>query len=377
MNNVYLLGGRRSPIGIKNGQFKNLPPEIIGSMVLKQVIEDYQLKDIDEIIGGNVVGTGGNMTRLMALTAGVPEEVPAYTVDMQCASGMMSVDLAYQKIKSGQCDLIIAGGFESTSLQPFKCLRHTDPRYQKNPNPFTVSAFSPDEWKESAMLEGAERVAKIERITKAELDFWVKKSHENATRAAEKKALKDLIVPILGKTKDEGIRKNISQKLLDKVPSLVTKEGVINSSNACLMHDGAAFVVLCSQRYLTHHSIKPIAKLIASTLVAGKAKLSPKLAIQAIDQLLVENKLHPEQIKAFEVNEAFAVIDVLFQRAYPNCLFNYNLNGGALAYGHPYGASGAIILLHLLKALDEKGDYGVASVAAAGGLGVALLVEKV
>lgn len=376
MNKVYILGGARSSIGVKNGQFKTVLPEDLGSMVLKDLMKRYELERIDEVIGGNVVGPGGNITRLMSLKAGLSEEVVAYTVDMQCASAMVSIDLAYQKIKSGQCDLIIAGGVESTSLQPTKYYDEKDPRYQKDHSRFTVAQFSPSERGEQVMLNGAERVAKKERMTKEELDFWVIESHQRAKNAAAH--VKELIVEVNGIKKDEGIRPHLNQKLINRLTPLLEKDGKINASNACLMHDGAAFLILCSKAYLQKTKHFPKAELVQTTLVGGEALYSPTLALKAMNKLLTSAQLLPEQISVFELNEAFAVIDVLFHRQYPHLINRYNPLGGALAYGHPYGASGAMILLHLLKGLElSGGEFGVASIAAAGGLGSAVLIRKV
>lgn len=376
MNKVYLLGGARTPIGVKKGQFKHVLPEDLGAMVLKDLIKRYDLQQIDEIIGGNVVGPGGNLTRLMALKAGLPEEVVSYTVDMQCASATIALDLAYQKIKSGQCDLIIAGGFESTSLQPRKSYDKKDPRYNEEDQGFMVSQFSPTEIGEQVMLRGAERVVEKEAIMKEELDFWSIKSHQLAHNASSQ--LKDCIVEVNGIKSDEGIRPKMNQKLINRLTPLLEKDGKINASNACLMHDGAAFLILCSTTYLQKTKQSPKAEVMQTTLVGGNPQYSPTLALKAIKKLLDSAQMSAEQISVFEVNEAFAVIDVLFERTYPHLISRYNPLGGALAYGHPYGASGAIILLHLLKALElSEGEFGVSSIAAAGGLGSAMLIRKV
>ena len=196
MKKVFILGGLRSHIGLKNGIFQFVQPELLGASVLKDLIKKYEIDKIDEIICGNAVGTGGNIARLMTLTAGVSNEVPAFTVDMQCASAMMSIDIAFSKVKSGQCDLIIAGGFESSSLQPMRTYHKNDKRYNTNNPNYTVAQFSPDDNSQNSMLEGAERVAELYQIEKADLDFWVKESHKRAKEAREEKILEDIISPI-------------------------------------------------------------------------------------------------------------------------------------------------------------------------------------
>ncbi|MCC0663913.1 acetyl-CoA C-acyltransferase [Clostridioides sp. ZZV15-6597] len=378
MEDVFILGGLRSHIGLKNGIFQCVQPELLGAKVLKHLIEKYEIDKIDEIICGNAVGTGGNIARLMTLTAGIESEVPAFTVDMQCASAMMSLDIAFSKIKSGQCDLIIAGGFESSSLQPMRTYHKNDKRYNINNPSYAVAQFSPDDNSENSMLEGAERVAKLYKIEKAELDYWVKESHRRAKNTREEKFLEDIISPIDSNTYDEGIRDKMSQRLLDRIPSILGKGSITNAANACLINDGASFLILCSKRYLETTKKNPKAKVINSCTIGTEPHLSPTSAMKAMERILEIEKLNYMDISAIEFNEAFAVIDVLFQRKYPALIDRYNIFGGALAYGHPYGASGAIIALHLLKALEKNnGRYGICSIAAAGGLGSALLIERV
>jgi acetyl-CoA C-acetyltransferase len=377
MKNVYILGGLRSHIGIKNGIFKNVLPEKLGAEVLKELIDRYNLTNIDEIICGNAVGTGGNITRLMSLYAGVSDEVPAYTVDMQCGSGSLSIDLAVAKIKSGACDLIIAGGFESSSLQPTRYYNKNDYRYNEEKPNFQTSQFSPYELEENAMLIGAERVASKFNIKKEELDFWTLESHKRAAKARDLGVLNDSIFSINNSFKDEGIRESINKRLIDRLKPLVKNNGVINAANSCLTNDGAAFVVLCSEKYLKDKNINPKAELISTVLKGSNPLYSPESAILSIDKLLKEQEMEYKDISAFEFNEAFAVIDVIFQRKNPTLINRYNILGGALAYGHPYGASGAIILIHLLKSLEiVNGKYGVSTIAAAGGIGSSILIKR-
>jgi acetyl-CoA C-acetyltransferase len=378
MEKVYIIGGLRSYIGLKNGVYKNVLPEILGAEVLKSLIDKYNLTNIDEIICGNAVGTGGNITRLMALNAGGLEEVPAFTVDAQCASGSVSIDIAFSKISSGQCDLIIAGGFESSSTQPIRSYNKNDNRYVEEDPTFSVAQFSPNEIGEDVMLKGAERVIESENISKEELDFWALESHRRAKKAKDEAVLKDIVISVNKSSCDEGIRENMNQRLLNRMKPLLDKNGKLTAGNTCLINDGAAFIVLCSERFLEKNNIKPKAQIIKSILSGGNPLYSPENAIKATDKLLNSLNLNYEDISAFEFNEAFGVIDVIFQRKNPNLIDRYNILGGALAYGHPYGASGAIIMLHLLKSLEKiSGEYGITAIAAAGGMASAILIKKV
>lgn len=379
MNNVYIIGGLRSYIGIYNGIYKHVPAEVLGAQVLKQVVQKYNLnkQEIDYIIGGNGVGAGGNITRLMALTAGMDNFVPAFTVDMQCSSGLECVAVGADKIASGNADLIIAGGFESSSTQPRRSYNPNHPDY-KDDSYYYSAKFMPDIHRENIMIEGAELTALKENISKEEMDKWVLRSHKLAFKAQEANLLQDMIVSVNNSQKDEGIRPRMSQKLLNRVPKILPNGKLITPANACLINDGAGFVVLCSAKYLKKYNGKPLAKIINSCACGVEPMQSPLGTVAVINKLLQKNDLKSKDIDFFEVNEAFAVIDVLFVRNFPECIDRYNIFGGALAYGHPYGASGTIILLHLLKALNlYQGRLGCCVIAGAGGLGSAMLIERI
>ena len=161
MENAYILGGLRSYVGVVNGIYRHIPAEVLGAEVLKQVMEKYQLREPDYIIAGNGVGAGGNIARLMALTAGVDISVPAFTVDVQCGSGLESIAIAAAKINSGEADVIIAGGFESSSTQPRRGYNPNHPDYAGD-TWYSVAKFMPGIHRETVMLEGAELAAKRE-----------------------------------------------------------------------------------------------------------------------------------------------------------------------------------------------------------------------
>lgn len=377
MRQVYILGGLRSYIGLCNGMYRHIPAEILGAKVLKNLKEKYKIedKDIDYIIAGNGVGAGGNITRLMTLEAGIDENVPAFTVDMQCCSGLESIAVAYAKIASGQADMIIAGGFERSSTQPIRGYNKNHPDYTEN-SFYTVAKFIPNNHRETIMLEGAEYMAIKENIIKEELNLWALKSHERAVRARQEHLLDDIVVSINDSDKDEGIRAKMSERLLKRMPKLLPNGEVTTAGNSCLINDGAAFVIVCSEEYLKKIGQKAQARILDYCACGVNPMLSPMGSIKAIKKLLMQKNMDIKNIDCFEVNEAFAVIDVLFERNFPEVIDRYNIFGGALAYGHPYGVSGAMILLHLIKSLEyRKGKLGCCSIAGAGGLGSAMTIE--
>lgn len=373
MNDVYILGGLRSYIGIKNGIYKNMLPEELASELLKKLINRYSISNIDEVICGNIIGTGGNITRLMCLKAGL-SKVPAFTIDMQCASSMEAINIASLKIKAEDADVIIAGGFESSSMEPLRYYNKNDFRYAKDGR-YTQAQFCVEDYSNEASFNFAERICKIKGINSELLNYYTLESHKKAQKASKGGYLNSIIESINGSTKDEGIRKNMSMHLLERLPKL-KKEGINSIGNISSLNDGAAFIVLCSSKYIKENKIKPIAKIVSYDKTCVEPLLSPYGAIYSAENNLKKNKMTFNDISAIEFNEAFAVIDVLFAEKYKEFLDKYNIFGGALSYGHPYGASGAINILHLIKALEvKKGDYGISSIAASGGIGASFIIK--
>ena len=370
MNRVFILDGLRSHIGKINGVYRNLLAEHLGAAILKELKNRYPILHIDQVIAGNAVGAGGNITRLMILNAGFSNDIPAITIDTQCSSGLSSIQMAEALIRSGYCHCIIAGGFESSSTQPNRRYNINDPRYQGDDTSYTCAQFSPQECSDTVMLDGAERVAHKWGITREELDYQAFLSHKKA--AASRAEMQKVIFPVEGSSKDESIREKMDMKLLSRMPAV--SGALTTAGNSCAINDGAAFVILCSEEYLKKIKHPPKTEILMSFMIAGDPLYSPAFAGQAAEAMLAKANLRLEEIACFEFNEAFAVINALFARSYPNLVERYNPLGGALAYGHPYGASGTIILLHLIQNLHQ-GDYGVCSIAAAGGQGNALLLK--
>lgn len=468
MDKVYLLGGRRSYIGVENGIYRNVSAEELGAFVIKKVMDSYDIspEDIDLVAVGNAIGAGGNIGRLASLMAGVPEKTPVVTVDSQCGSGLAAIMQVAMQIELGMADVAIAGGFESSSSAPERRINKRHPDYMVDgDNVFKVAKFKPGPYDELAMFKGAEKCAATFGMDRHELDMYAIRSHRRAVQSRENGELDDILagsfyeydrsrrtveVYETGKCvnieasqhknetstrkehpeKDEGIRDRISEKLLTRLPALVPGGSYITAGNVCLTNDGAAFVLLCSERFLKKYKenkkyikdmneiIHPF-KIVDIVSVGASPDMSPASIVPAIDKLLERNSLKASDILAWEYNEAFAVIDKLMESYVNKDFSNANVFGGALAYGHPYGASGGIITLHLMKAMEKlmaeeaevsannsvdneagyndvdnkdwnivvKGEdvsetdvsetrYGVCAVAAAGGIGTAMLVSR-
>ncbi|RAK11085.1 acetyl-CoA C-acetyltransferase [Halanaerobium saccharolyticum] len=386
MKKVYILGGLRTAIGKTGGHFKKMLPEDLTAEVLNALLEKYKLEaaDINQVILGNAVGPGGNIARLSLLKAGWPLSIPATTIDFQCGSALSSINMAAALIKSGQSEIIVAGGLESTSLEIKKKLNKNDPRFQEKSDFLERAFFSPAEIGDPDMGIGAENVAELyDNISREEMDRWAIKSHQKALEAQQTGLLDDIILSVKNTRnelidKDEGIRKNISYKLLKRLKPVFKKEGKITAGNSCLTHDGAAAVVLVSEAFLKENNLKAEAEFIMGRDRGVDPNLSPMGPVPVVREILAENKLNTSNLDAVEINEAFAVKILACSQELGLDLAKVNILGGALAYGHPYGASGAIILLHLLQSLKKiNGQYGLAAMGAAGGQGVGTLIKKI
>lgn len=377
LENVVVVGGYRTYIGKKNGIYRHIPAEKLGGHILHKLLEDYGKPDL--VLAGNAVGAGGNIGRLMSLEAGIPDAVPAFTIDSQCSSGMEAIVTAAAKIGSGQQQVVFAGGAESSSTAPRRMVSENAPEY-KGDEIYMAAKFSPGEWRQDAMLWGAEKTAKMSDVSRETLDAWTLRSHELAVKARDAEVFEDIIFPLgMEKECDQGIRRTLSKAFLEKIPTLYEK-GVTTAANACGTQDGAAFVVLCAESYAKKKGWKPWLRYVDMVEVAGNPEMPPLLVNKALEKLFEKTGKKPEEIAAYECNEAFAVIDELFAKKYPACVPVYNACGGALAYGHPYGATGGILTLHLAKRLQqcmEDNVYGVSAIAAAGGQGTAILWKKV
>ncbi len=395
---VYLVAGLRSHLGLQNGIFKEVPPEKLGAALLRQLCVQVPVaREAQLVIGGNAVGSGGNLTRLMALEAGFPVSTPALTVDMQCASALAALSLGYGQIRGGLLDVVLAGGVESSSMQPRRVYQPWDARY--TPEGYMTAQFSPDTDSPRTMLEGAERTAQVYRVPREELDRWAVRSHQKAAEARQSGALAPYVVSLFGSTRDESLRPRMNEKLAKRMPTLFRKDEVealltpeerqktgsctptLTAANACLTQDGAAFLLLCSGRQLEKWSregrnVEPLACIVHVTMAGVEPRFSPLGALAVGEKALEEAGLTVSDVDDFEYNEAFAVISALFARRHPDCVDRYLPLGGALAYGHPYGCSGAVLVLHALAALKQQGGRrALCAIAGAGGTGAAVILE--
>ncbi|GAB6099892.1 thiolase family protein [Halanaerocella petrolearia] len=383
MKKVFIIGGLRTPIGKTNGQLKDFLPKNLAAHILNQTIDKYNLTadKVDQVILGNAVGLGG-LARLSLLEAGWPVEIPGTTIDFQCGSGLSAINFGANLIRGGQSDLIVAGGVESTSLEPRRQFNPTDPRFTGEDDYLDRAIFSPTSLGDPDMGQAAEKVAQVKDISRQSMDQWALRSHQRATKTQQEGLLDEIITSLQMDNqiinKDESIRSNMSLKLLERMSPVFVEEGKVTAGNACLTHDGAAIVILGSKEAVKEYNLNPEAKFIQGTTAGVDPNLSPLGPIPAIKKLLTKEDITLSDIDALEINEAFAVKILACLQELDIAKSKINILGGALAYGHPYGASGAIILLHLLQALKKvNGKLGITSLGVAGGQGIATLIRRI
>ena len=384
---AIIIAARRTAIGRIGGLHRARRIEELGAPVIESVIADSGLQgaDIAEVVIGNAAGGGGNPARLVALSAGLPEAVPALTIDRQCASGLDAILHGARLIMTGAADAVIAGGAESPSTAPWRVAK---PRslYAGLPRFFDQAPFAPPEAGDPQMVEGAENVARAHGIGRQSQDAYALKSHQKAVSAEARGAFDAEIVPLAGgaiERRDECPRASLTAEVLARMPALLPPGGTISAGNSCPVNDGAAMVVLVSESLYARLG-KPPGLLVRDGATAGVSPNLPGLgAVPAVQALFARLGGEPrERLGAIEFNEAFAsqVLASLKILSLEEKLVN--ADGGAIALGHPYGASGAVLVVRLFSRLVREaphrpGPLGLAMLAAAGGLGVAAAFERV
>ena len=380
-----IIAARRTAIGRQGGIHARRKLDALTTPVIHAVLSDAGVgpESVDALILGNAAGGGGNPARLVALTAGLPVSMPALTVDTQCASGLDAIVAAARMIEGGAAEIVLAGGAESPSTAPWRVERPENP-YRDLPQFFSQATFAPGAGGEISMIEAAETIAQDYKISRERQDRFALESHQKAMQAIKSGALGDEIVPI-GKGenegRDEGPRASLSEALLVRMPPLTGKTGTVTAGNSCQINDGAAVVLLVSYRKWREIGSPPGLAIVAAASAGIEPRILGLAAVPAVRKLQRMTGSTIGDAHAIELNEAFAaqaiatldLLDVPPDRT--------NSHGGALAYGHPYGASGAILVARLFTRLIRQscmiGDSGLALIAGAGGIGTAAQFQRV
>ena len=395
MQEAYIVSAIRTPLGRFGGILAGFSPVNLGAIAMQAALEQAGISGeaLDLYIFGNVLraGHGQSLPRQAAFKAGIPETVNGYAVDMVCSSGMMSVMNAATAIRSGEAEIVLAGGMESMSQTGFFLSHRARWGYKfllGSPEQLTDILLYDgltDPTTAEAMGSQAERLAATYKIARTDLDEVALYSQQRAAIATEQGWFKNEIVPIevqskkglLLADKDEGIRPETTLQSLTKLKPAFGEDGVFTAGNSSQISDGAAALVLASGEAVERYGLKPLARVVGGAWAGGEAWRFPEVPILAVKKLLDKLKMRIYDFDLFENNEAFALSNVLFHRMLGIPYEKLNVYGGAIALGHPIGASGARIMVTLLNALQERnGQLGLAAVCHGTGGGTAIALER-
>lgn len=386
-----ILSGARTPFGKFGGGLSSLTATQLGGIAVKEALQraNVQPEEVQEVILGTVLqgGQGQIPSRQAAREAGIPWEVKTETINKVCASGMRSVTLADQIIRAGDEELIVAGGMESMSNAPYILpkarwgMRMGDAALQDLMlHDGLTCSFSGVH-----MGTYGNNTAEEFEITREEQDKWAYRSHQRAVTAIEKGVFAEEIIPVtihgrkgdpIVVKDDEAPRKDTSVEKLAKLSPAFDKNGTITAGNAPGVNDGAAALVLMSEERAQKEGREPLAYILGHTAIATEAKDFPQTPGLVINALLKKTGKTVDDIDLFEINEAFAAVSLASSKIANIDSEKVNVNGGAVALGHPIGASGARIILTLAYELKRRGGgIGIAAICSGGGQGDAIMIE--
>lgn len=373
---VYIIDAKRSPVHHVNSAFSQLEPEQLTAPLYKHFQIHHGINDrvpADEVFMGNAVGPGGNLARLSLLEAGYDMSVPGVTVDRQCGSGLEAVHQGFRHLQAGAADTVIAGGVESTSRAPKRSFFASEA--------YPVSStqerarFSPKFIGDPDMGEAAETVAEAYSISRADQDAFAERSYRLSWEEAAQPGISREIVPVSTIRADAELRSpDKMSKIIRRAPAVFQEQGTVTAANSSRISDGAALTLMASQSSCRRHGLEPALEIIDAAAVGVDPTMPGIGPVPAVRRLLERNRLSVWDVSVWECNEAFSsqVLASAFQLGIPP--ERLNTAGGAIAQGHPYGASGAILIARLMR-LMQSGNLplGAAMIGIGGGLGLASL----
>ena len=390
MEEVYITHAKRTAIGTLLGSLSYIPAPELGAHLIKNIIIEsgVELTSIDEIILGQVItgGSGQNPARQALIKAGLPEQLVASNINMVCGSGLKSVALAFQAIKAGMADLAIAGGQENMSLGQHGAYIRKGAKFGeiKLQDQMQIDGLR-DAFHDIAMGVTAENIARQFNISRIEQDEFAFNSHKKATYALNKGAFTNEIVPIditVNKknylfSKDEGVREDINIDLLGKLKPVFVENGSVTAGNSSGINDGAACLLLCSKKTLDKYNLKPMARIVSFGQMGVDPLIMGIAAAPAARMALQKAGWSVNNLDIIELNEAFAAQAIYVNREMRWDTNKVNMNGGAIALGHPIGASGARVLVSLVHQMQTRNlRKGLATLCIGGGMGIAVCVEN-
>ena len=384
---VVIVNAARTPIGTYKGSLKEIKADQLGAIVIKESLKKskFNSDEIDQIILGQVLtaGCGQNPARQAAINAGIPNSKPSYTVNQVCGSGLRAVILGYQSIKLGEAKNIISGGQENMSLAPHTVFLSDKKKVLKEElidtmiNDGLIDAFN-----NYHMGTTAENVAKKFNISREEQDEFAFNSQKKTEEATIKNKFDDEIIKINqdGNILDRDEHPRTGLKLFDlkKLKTVFKKEGTVTPGNSSGINDGAAALLLTTLEEAEKKSVQPLVKIVSWASVGIDPALMGLGPIEAVREAVKKAQWNLDEIDLFEINEAFAAQSIAVIRELGIDQNKVNVNGGAIALGHPIGASGARILVTLIHEMKRQNKKkGCATLCIGGGMGIALCVEKI
>ncbi|WP_130837154.1 acetyl-CoA C-acetyltransferase [Lachnoclostridium sp. Marseille-P6806] len=387
---VIIVGACRTAIGKMGGALSTVPAKDLGAVVIREALKRAGVapEAVDEVLMGCVIqaGQGQNVARQASVAAGLPYEVPAVTVNVVCGSGLNCVNMAADMILAGDADIVVAGGMENMSLAPYAAMQARF-GYRMNNGAFVDTMVNDALWdafNNYHMIKTADNVAAQWGLSREELDAFAADSQNKASQAIEKGAFKDEIVPVTVKQKkteiivdtDEGPRPGTTVEALAKLRP-INADGVTTAGNASGINDGAAAVVVMSEEKAKELGVKPMAVWIAGALGGVDPSIMGVGPVAATKKVFAKTGFTIDDMDLYEANEAFAAQSVAVGKELNFDLSRLNPNGGAIALGHPVGASGCRILVTLLHEMAKSdAKRGLATLCIGGGMGCATIVEK-
>ena len=388
---IVLAGACRTAIGVMGGTLSTTPAADLGAIVIKEALNraGVPADQVDQVYMGCVIqaGHGQNVARQSSIKAGLPIEVPAVTVNVVCGSGLNCVNMAAQMIAAGEADIVVAGGMENMSMAPYAVMQGRY-GYRMNDGKLVDTMVHDALWEafnDYHMGITAENICDQWGITREELDVFAAKSQQKACAAQEAGAFDKEIVPVTVKKKketiefkkDEGPRPGTTAEGIAKLRPAFKKDGLVTAGNASGINDGAAAVIVMSEEKAKELGVKPMATWVAGALAGVDPTIMGIGPVAATRKVMAKTGMKIEDFDVIEANEAFAAQSIAVQRDLGFTDEQLNPNGGAIALGHPVGASGCRILVTLLHEMEAKDlKKGLATLCIGGGMGCATIVER-
>ncbi len=383
MSEAYIVDAVRTPVGRRDGTLSTVHPVQLGAHVLTGLVTRNQIdaERIERVIFGCVDQLGEqavNIARNAAIAAGFPESVPGTTVDFQCGSSQEAINMAAALIQAGLCDLVIAGGVESMSRIPLLCNRELGPG-----SPYTPAILERNFETELGMA--GEKLARAYGITREQADSYAVESQRRAGKARDAGWFDKEILPVEVElegipqtiTQDGGIRADTSLEKLASLKTVFLEDGILTAGNSSQISDGAAALLVASARALDQYGLKPLARVGPQLVVGSDVSLMLTGPIDATRMILARTGLSLRDIDRIEVNEAFAPVPLAWEKALEPDMDKVNVNGGAIALGHPLGATGARLITTLVHDLARNNlERGLVTMCCGGGMGTATIFER-